>query len=132
MKVEEEFQDVLQNIEFMIVESFRRHPELSDHGVLRALESVADSYAAEAVGRARRQFGLSSYEQDLFTAIRDICQWRLGRADLASGPLQQGAEIEPVTVDEIHLCLKRLMESVRMWNSRLGSQGYLQFVSEFF
>jgi hypothetical protein len=132
MKVEEEYLDVLQNIEFVIVSAFRRHPELSDHGVMRALEAVTDSYAAEIVGRAPRQFGLSFEEQDVFTAVKDICDWRLGRTDLSSGSAERAVEIKPITVNEISLCLKRLLKSVRTWNSQGGSQGYLRFVSGYF
>lgn len=130
MKIEEKYQDVLQNIEFVIVRAFRRHPDLSDHGVIRSLEAVADFYAAEVVGRAPRPFGLSSDEQELFGAVREVCDWRLGRLELQSehGP----TKVEPLTLEELKLCLRRLLKSIRMWNREGGTHGYLEFVSRFF
>lgn len=130
MKIEEEYQDVLQNIEFVIVSAFRRHPNLSDHGVRRALEAVSDSYAAEVVGRPPRRFGLSSDEQELFGAVKEMCDWRLGRESLRSD--QRAVEIEPITLEELNFCLKRLLKSIRRWNREGGVQGYLRFVSKYF
>ena len=46
MKVEEQYEDVLQNIEFAIVSSYREYPDLSDYGVMRALEALMDVYCS--------------------------------------------------------------------------------------
>jgi len=130
MKVEEEYEDVLQNIEFVIVSAFRRYPTLSDHAVARVLDAVSDFYAAEVVGRAAKQFGLSHDEQELFSGVKNICDWRLGREGIS--PYRRTVEIEPMTLDQMNKCLKRLLKSIRRWNREGGVQGYLQFVSKYF
>jgi len=59
MKVEDEYRDVLQNVEFAIVDTYRDHPGMSDYAVMRALEALIDVYAAEGIGRSPRGFNLS-------------------------------------------------------------------------
>ena len=54
MTVEEEYLDVLQNIEFAIVSTYHGHPEMVDAHVIRALEAVIGSYRAEMAGGRRR------------------------------------------------------------------------------
>ena len=129
MRVEEEYMDVLQNIEFGIVSTYHEHPELLDYDVVRALEAVVDSYKAEQIGRAPRDFPLSQIEKKLFGAVRAMCEWRLGRG----GPIGYDSDDapEPKTVDEILLCLKRILKSVETWNRSGGRQGYLNFVSQY-
>jgi hypothetical protein len=38
---------------------------------------------------------------------------------------------EPKTVDEIMLCLKRILKSATRWNKEAGRQGYLDFITQF-
>lgn len=134
MKVEEQYVDVLQNIESGIVSTYRRFPELVDHDVARTLEAVMDSYKAEKIGRPPREFSLSQAERVLFDAVRRMCEWRLGRCPLvvdSSGVEEAGVHPTPKTVDEILLCLKRLIKSVKTWNRQLGRQGYLNFIIQY-
>jgi len=125
MRVEERYEDVLQNIESAIVSIYRGHPELSDYGVMRALEALIDAYSGEKIGRPPRAFRLSDLEARLKDGVREMCEWRLGRSD----PLP--AEVEPISVDEMILCLKRILKSVNRWNKEGGSQGYLDFIVEY-
>jgi len=125
-RIEEQYEDVLQNMEVAIVSVYREHREMSDYDVLRVLDAVVDSYRAENVGRAPRNFGLSEVEDLCRDRLRQICEWRLGRV---SGP--EGSEPEPKKVDEILLCLKRIVKSVKRWNREGGRQGYLDFVARF-
>ena len=48
---EEQYLDVLQNLEFGIVQMARRHPEMSDWEALAAVEALMQVYRAEAAGR---------------------------------------------------------------------------------
>jgi hypothetical protein len=133
MRVEDKYEDVLQNIEFAIVSTYRDHTELSDYGVMRALEALIDAYSGEKIGRSPRVFRLSDLEVRLKDAIREMCEWRLGRAELSeakpSKPLPAG--VEAISVDEIIRCLKRILKSVNRWNKEGGSQGYLNFVVQY-
>jgi len=48
---EKRYLDVLQNLEFGIVQVARRHPEMSDWEALVAVEALMQVYRAEAAGR---------------------------------------------------------------------------------
>jgi len=65
MAVEEEYQDVLQNIEFAIVSTYHDHPEMMDAHVIRALEAVIGNYRAEMAGRAPDEFSAAPVEATL-------------------------------------------------------------------
>lgn len=132
MKVEEQYQDVLQNIEFGIVMTYRDYPEMSDYDVLRTLEALIDNYVAEKIGRGVRKSPSSDVERVLYKNVHRMCEWRLGRSSIDNDPSKERClSIEPKTVDEILICLKRIVKSVNKWNKRSGRQGYLQFVSQF-
>lgn len=132
MGVEGRYLDVLQNIEFGIVATYRACPRLSDYDVMRTLEAIIDTYTAERIGRPPRQFKLSDEERVLSASIRSTCEWRLGRGNL---PEEWTKEMrirpEPKTIDEIILCLKRILNSVKRWNARGGRQGYLNFIIQY-
>jgi hypothetical protein len=102
-----------------------------DHDVRRTLEAVMDSYKAEKIGRAPRQVFLSPTEQELFQAVRATCEWRLGRQSLTAEGVKEVPTVTPKTVDEILLCLKRLVKSVHTWNREGGQQGYLSFIIQY-
>ncbi len=132
MAVEEEYPDVLQNIEFAIVWTYHNHPEMVDAHVIRALEAVIASYRAETAGRTAEAFSASPLEAELYQAIRTMCEWRLGRIreeDLEADV--PGPAPEPITVEEIMLCLKRILKSVNGWNKSGGRRGYLSFIVQY-
>jgi len=131
--ITDRFQDVLQNIEFAIVDTYRRHREMSDYDVERALEVLMDAYSGERIGRPPRSFRLSETEKRLVDEMRAMSEWRLGRAD---PPVDMPLEAdqpgpEPITVDEIILCLKRILKSVKTWNKGGGMRGYLSFIVQY-
>jgi hypothetical protein len=132
MRVEDQYPDVLQNIEFGIVTAYKSHPEMSDCDVIRILEALIDKYAAEKIGRQPRHFSLSGVEQTLLENVRRMCEWRLGRGTLTDSP-EKAKEIAPetITIDEIVLCLKRVLKSVKRWNEDGGRRGYLSFVTQY-
>jgi hypothetical protein len=132
MGIEDQYLDVLQNIEFGVVGFYRECPELSDYDVMRVLEALIDAYRAEKVGRSARNFNLSEREQDLLANVRHTCEWCLGREDLGDDPeKEEDLDPEPKTVDEIVLCLKRIRKSVERWNREGGRQGYLSFAAHY-
>ncbi len=132
MAVEEEYLDVLQNIESAIVSTYHDHPEMVDAHVIRALEAVIGSYRAEMAGRTAKESSAEPVEAELYRAIRPVCEWRLGRIreeDLEAG--WQGLAPEPIKVEEIMLCLKRILKSVNRWNKSGGQRGYLTFIVQY-
>jgi hypothetical protein len=132
VRVEDQYSDVLQNIEFGIVTTYRQYPEMVDPDVMRMLEALIDRYAAEKIGRPPRHFSLSEIEQALLENVRRMCEWRLGRGTLTESP-EKGKELapDPITVEEIILCLKRVLKSVKRWNEDGGRRGYLDFVIQY-
>jgi len=133
VRVEYEYQDVLQNIEHAVATVFRECPDLTDYAALRAYEAVLEVYAAERAGRAPRKLPLGELEESLAGRVREVCEWRLGRAALGTDK-KGGDDLppgEPLPLDTLLLCLKRLIKSVNTWTRRSGRQGYLSFMSPF-
>lgn len=130
---EEQYEDVLQNIEFAIVGTYRERPEeISDWSVETALDALIRAYGAEHTGRTLRPARLSEAEQAIYDRVKGVCEWRLGREQLNSEntpPILR--ELEPKTLDEIAACLKRVRASVKRWHKAGGRRGYLDFVGRF-
>lgn len=132
MSIEEEYTDVLQNIESVVARFYRKHPPMTDYAVLRTYEAVIDAYTAEKIDRQLRVRPRPGLEQELFEAVKMICEWRLGRAPSNSqGPGISEHPFEPIDIDTLLACLKRLRKSVQKWNKQSGRQGYLDFMSQF-
>ena len=130
MTFEEEYADVLQNIEAGIVTVYRQYPDLSDHEAVRALEPLLRRYKAEKTGRVPEKISLSEREQYISNNVLNMCEWRLGRASVLGAGA--GEKItKPLNVDEVILCLKRVLKSVEKLNKLNGWQGYLKFVSNY-
>ncbi len=49
---EEKYEDVLQNIEFALVQVYRAHPEMSDFEARDAMQALIRTYQAETRGQA--------------------------------------------------------------------------------
>ncbi len=125
--IEEEYADVLQNIEATIVEFHRGHPDLLDYDVEAVLDALIADYRAEQGGRAVADRQLPGLRQPLLDDVRWICQWRLGRVQ--EGPVD--VPVRVITVEEMVACLNRLRKSVRRWTKEGGRQGYLRFVRQY-
>ena len=132
---EEQYEDVLQNIEFTIIGVYCEHPEMTDWGVDAAVEALVRAYTAEKGGRTPPRARLDALEQQIFDRVRATCEWRLGREQLVTQKgKRQNASIQdmtPTTLDEIIACLKRIRTSIKRWTKERGRQGYLSFVSQY-
>jgi len=129
---EEKYEDVLQNIEFGIVQIYRAHPEMTDAEALNAVEAAIRFYQAEANKRNPPPLRLSPLAQEAFNSAKAMCEWRMGRTHMLDEKNQPvDVEMTPRTVDEIVVCLKRIRRSIEFWNKRGGRQGYLNYVIEF-
>jgi hypothetical protein len=132
MTFEQEYEDVLQNLEFAIIQVYRERPDLIDAEVLMAIESLIRVYSAQAEGKSISSRPLRGLSQQVASSVQQMCEWRLGRVTLpdADGtPLTEAPT--PKTPNEIVGCLKRIQSSIRLWTKKGGRQGYLNFVSEF-
>ena len=131
MKVEDEFLDVLQNLEISILAVYHEHPQLTDSEVSRTLHALSDGYVAETLGRRPRDFNLSHLEKELLSRVRDMAEWRLGRR---SSPDENEESISetppPLSTENMLACLDRILKSVRKWNKHFGVRGYLNFIND--
>ena len=132
MNVEEQYLDVLQNIETAVVTAYEEDPRLLDLDVMDALDGLIRNYALEERGLSTRPSRLSGPAQRVHDAARRICEWRLGREALnPTDPADDRAATGELSVAELVPCLKRIRKSVRLWNQQGGRQGYLDYVRQF-
>ena len=134
MEFEEQYEDVLQNIEFALVQVYRANSEMSDWDTLAALEALIRTYRAELQDRPAPKIRFHTPAQEAaYEAVKAMCDWRLGREQFVDSKTGQPMEISPppITVEEIIACLKRVRRSVKMWQKRGGRRGYYEFVRQF-
>lgn len=132
MRVEEQYTDILQNIEFTVKMGFGNYPDLTDYAIQRVYEALIELYSAEVLNRPKKPHTLDEKQQILFTEVKKICDWHLGRnhAPFTSETIEIPSP-RIITPSEIVTCLKRLLNSLQKWTRRHGRQGYLKFISEF-
>ncbi len=132
MNVEEEYTDVLQNIEFAIVSVHKRQPMLVDFDVDAALNALMAHYQARGIGREARPVRLNDRARQVYEMMETMCELRMGNDALVSADMRKrGPKLPPVSMDVIIACLKRIRKSVQTWNKEGGRQGYLTFVERF-
>ena len=132
MDVEEEYLDVLQNIEFAIMSVYRDNPLLVDFDVEAAINALISLYHAQSQNHEPRPSRLNERATLVYERVETICEFRLGREELLSKDMRKrGPQPEPVTLDVIVACLKRIRKSVQRWNKEGGRQGYLTFNGRF-
>ena len=129
---EEDYLDVLQNIEFAIVSVYHEQPGLLDYEVEKALTALIRAYETETQPRPFIAPALPPIPQSIYERVRTMCEWRLGREARLLAPAGAGdASQASLSVPEIVACLKRIRKSLQKWSQRDGRQGYVRFVSEF-
>jgi len=123
--------DVLQNIEFSVTQIFRKHPELTDFEVDLAYQTIYQNYRGEANNREGK-IPSNPLSAEVYHAVRAVCEWRLGRDDVAD---KKGRKVElpenNIEVEAITDCLKVLRKSLRLWTKQGGKQGYLNYINQF-
>lgn len=125
---EDEYLDVLQNIEMGIVSVYRKHNELLDYDVDKVLNLLWKEYRNEQISKASSLPNLNPNAQLVYDSVKAMCEWRLGRMEMTVSDEFIRVKPEPISVDEILGCLKRIRKSVELWNKEGGRQGYLNFI----
>jgi hypothetical protein len=131
MKVEEEHFDVLQNMEFEIVQIYRSTSDLIDAEVLNAIESLIHSYNLEIKGGFAASPKVKGISATVAAAVKDICELRLGRGSKLDEKADLFDATVPKTVQNIVDCLKRIQSSIKFWTKKNGRKGYLEYISKF-
>lgn len=125
---EDEYMDVLQNIEMAIVSVYREHDDLLDYDVDKALNLLWKEYRNEQINKKTPMPILNERAQLVYERVRQMCEWRLGRIEMTGKVEYVRIKPEPIAVDEILACLKRILKSVALWTKEGGRQGYLYFI----
>ena len=123
---EDDHLDLLQNIEFMIVEASRSNPAITDFDVTDALDALTRQYSAEEMARQPSVISLDPRAQEVYENVRRICEWRLGRTEKQE-PNHESLDSVPTIIS----ALRKLMKSVGRWSGRGGKRGYLDFIKEY-
>ncbi len=133
MSVEDQHLDVLQNIEFAIMEVYQDRPDLIDIEVMNAIESLSHLYTAESQGKSGTVRPLKGITAEVASQVQSVCEMRLRRGSINDTTKQiSEEEMPPKTLTDIVDCLKRIQSSIKLWTKKGGRQGYLKFVSQFF
>lgn len=130
---EEEYLDVLQNIEAALASAYRQHSSMTDYDARAAVDALIRDYQAEMKGRPAPNTHMNNIARDAYEAARCMCEWRMGRGALLD---ERGKELyipesSVLTVEEIVACLKRIRKSIDRWNKELGRRGYFDFINQF-
>jgi hypothetical protein len=132
MDVAKDYLDIMQNIEFAIMSVYRDNPLLVDFDVEAAINALISLYHAQPQGHEPRRPNLNERATLVYERVQAMCDWRLGREDFVTADGSEDVPPpEPVTLDVIVACLKRIRKSVQRWNKEGGRQGYLTFVGRF-
>ena len=98
---EDQYLDVLQNIESAIVSVYRQQAELVDYEVEQALNGLVLEYQTQQQQRMAHLPALTGLTQYVYERVKQTCEWRLGRAALwADGRESEMPVPEPISVDE--------------------------------
>lgn len=123
---EDQYLDVLQNIEWALLSLVKDHPELSDHDMLRIIEQALTYYKSQQRGNpVIAQSKLTDIRQEIFERSRSMCEWRLGRLP----PPDKQIACNLITIEELILCLKRIEKSIKFWTKQGGRKGYINFAA---
>jgi hypothetical protein len=120
--------DVLQNIEFAIIEVYRADRSLLDIDAKDAVDALVRHYHAEEEQRRPPALNLGDRAKRVFANVQEMCEWRLGKAPL-SGEIATPAAAIPVS--ELVRGLREIQKSIPRWSRQGGRQGYLDFVCQY-
>jgi hypothetical protein len=125
---EDQYLDVLQNIEMAILSVYREHNDLLDYDVDKTLNLLWTEYRNENTDRKSTGVKLNANAQLVYDRVKGMCEWRLGRKSIPAGEEFVRVKPEPISVGEIMDCLKRIRKSIDLWTKQGGRQGYLYFI----
>jgi hypothetical protein len=122
----DDYQDVLQNIEAVVVQVWQENPTMTDYVVMAAYDAAINYYRALASQQTPKPANLSGLDARVFEGVIEICEWRSGRS---AGPKQ--GELTPIPLEDLVACLRKLRKSVDYWTKHGGRQGYMQYIEQY-
>lgn len=132
MTFEDQYQTVLYNIEAQIQGVYKERNHLLDYDVEVVVSKLIMDYQHEQKGKGNHlERTLANDDQKFLHAhLKAVCGFYLGSQALTEErkPIQYS---DPLTLDEIITCLKRIHKSINTWTRENGRQGYLNFTRKF-
>ena len=120
--------DVLQNIEFGIIQVYRADPSLIDFDAKDAIDALVRHYHAEEEQRTPPAMKLSERAERVFQSVQKMCEWRLGRSPSPG----EAPEFEVgIPVSDLVKALRKIQKSIPLWSRQGGRKGYLDFVIQY-
>ncbi len=122
MSIEDEYEDVLQNLEQAIIGYYNQNPTLIDSEVETAISWLIKVYSAEVQGKTSTYPKPKGISFDVADSVKEMCEWRLGRERLKvedeSGEITEVAaeemELQKLEPSEILACLKKIQSSIKL------------------
>ncbi|HEB62336.1 MAG TPA: hypothetical protein ENI82_04205 [Bacteroidetes bacterium] len=117
MNFEDENLDLLQNIESGIISVYRENKSIKDAHVYKALNMVMEVTKKKLTGKDVPLPEAGEIETEIAEIIFEILTLR------------------SFTNEDLKLnifALKKIMKSIKFWNKKRGTRGYLTYVNSFF
>ena len=127
LKFEEQYLDVLQNIEVTIIEAYQENLELTDKDVEQVLKAIMSIYE----DRNNLELIIKRVPSKLIPLFKQLklhCDFRLGLSALDDIYLDKE---DWITKEEAVSCLQRIVCSLNTWTKKKGTRGYLNFIKRF-
>ena len=134
INVEEEYQDVLMNIEMALLGVYRQNRSLRDFDFETVVNEAIRYFNAKERNKSFTPKVLSEERQEIYDRLNGICNLLLNNFDEAvdkdGKPMDLDVDFN-LTVDILILCLKRIRKSIQTWGKRNGPKGYVTFIDDF-
>jgi hypothetical protein len=130
-RFEDQYEDVLHNIEHIILALYRQAPDITDHTVDKAMEGLLRRYQMEQKGRPTPPSKLNEIEAQLYEGVEVVCEIALNRLEAANRDALAVPTMQTITLEELIACLKRIRSSISLWTKDYGRRGYLDFIADF-
>jgi hypothetical protein len=113
--------DVLQNIEFGIVEVYRADRSLRDGDVQDAIDALVRHYHAEEEHRRPPTLKIGDRAHQVFASVQRMCEWRLGR----SLPSETGMAAPAIPVSELIESVREIQKTAIIKSSASGAAAFV-------
>jgi hypothetical protein len=127
--IEDDYFEVLLHLESAIMSVYHENSDLTDYDVDKALNALWMEYRSETQGKTKTPPPFSANQRLVYDRVKFMCEWRLGRQELKAKKNQGVAKPEPLSLEEVGACLKRIRKSIELWTKEGGRQGYLYFMA---
>ena len=120
----------LRELESVIVELWRKHPDMTDHVAARAFEAAYQWHRARSRGHEPKAASATGLDAKAIEAVRNGCEKILttGPSPMKNNPR---GNTSPVPLEKLLEYLRELGRSVERHTSLGGRHGYLTFVRGF-